>query len=527
MFSLSSLREEIILFLDELIALVLVRTSALLFGLWFRRMPGPRIPPATDPLLLESATILAGKIRAGKLKSVDIVRAYIKRIQEVNPVLNAVVHPRFEDALAEAAQVDHRVSQGSFDESASPLLGVPFTVKNSVAVKGCVHDAGSFYMKGQQAAEDAAVVSLMLRAGAIPVAISNVPELCMSSDCRNMLYGVTSNPYDTNRSPGGSSGGEGSLLGSAASVVGVGTDFAGSIRLPAYRCGIFGHKPTHGVVSCDGIIPKSGEAQMKLITPGPMCRYAEDLLPVLRVMAGQNAAALGLDKPVDLKKLKIYYVVDNGNKYFTSLCKEQSQAVLKAVKCLENLCEAKSQRVTFEEMRRGVFIWIASFGPSAVPFASLFKNFTGSMNPLSELLLKLVGRSHHTMSAIWIALGERLGKGATPVAVEDLVGQGREFVRKLEDLLGDDGVLIFPCSGTKVPYHNQLFSVYKNLPFTCLFNTARMPVTACPLYLDQEGMPVGVQVVAARFKDRLCLAVARELEKEFGGWRPAGTRSCS
>ncbi|XP_029825892.3 fatty-acid amide hydrolase 2-B [Ixodes scapularis] len=382
-------------------------------------------------------------------------------------------------------------------------------------------------MKGQQAAEDAAVVSLMLRAGAIPVAISNVPELCMSSDCRNMLYGVTSNPYDTNRSPGGSSGGEGSLLGSAASVVGVGTDFAGSIRLPAYRCGIFGHKPTHGVVPCDGIIPKSGEAQMRLITPGPMCRYAEDLLPVLRVIAGENAAALGLDKPVDLKKLKIYYVVDNGNKYFTSLCKEQSQAVLKAVKCLENLCEAKSQRVTFEEMRRGVFIWIASFGPSAMPFASLFKNFTGSMNPLSELLLKLVGRSHHTMSAIWIALGERLGKGASPVAVEDLVGQGREFVRKLEDLLGDDGVLIFPCSGTKVPYHNQLFSVYKNLPFTCLFNTARMPVTACPLYLDQEGMPVGVQVVAARFKDRLCLAVARELEKEFGGWRPAGTRSCS
>lgn len=524
MFSLSGLRDESFVFLNELFFFVITRGSALLFGLWFWWRPGPKICPVTDPVLLEPATVLAAKIRAGKLKSVDVVRAYIERIQKVNPLLNAVVESRFEDALAEAAQVDLRVSQGS-DESASPLLGVPFTVKNCVGVKGCVQDVGSFYLRGQRATEDATVVSRMRQAGAIPVAISNVPELCMSSDCRNMLHGTTCNPYDTNRSPGGSSGGEGSLLGSAASVVGVGTDLAGSIRLPAYRCGIFGHKPTHGVVTGQGVMPEYSETLTQFATPGPMCRYVVDLDPMLRVMAGEDAASLDLDKPVDLKKLKIYYVVDNGNKYLTSICKEQSQAVLKVVRCLETACEAKPQRVSFEEMSRGFFIWMASLGCSATPFASIFKNFTGSINPFTELLLKLVGRSHHTLSAIWIVLGEWLGQGTSPDTTADLVRQGREFARKLEDLLGDDGVLVFPCSGMKAPYHNQLLSVYKNLTFTCLLNTARVPVTTCPLYLDDEGLPVGVQIVAARYHDRLCLAVARELATKFGGWRAPGTRT--
>ncbi|CAN7938355.1 unnamed protein product, partial [Ixodes hexagonus] len=465
-----------------------------------------------------------------QLKSVDVVEAYVKRIKEVNPVLNAVVDSRFEDALAEAAQVDRRVSQGCVDGPALLFLGVPFTVKNSVAVKGCVADVGSFYLKGQRATQDAAVVSLMLRAGAIPVAISNVPELCMSSDCRNTLYGATSNPYDTNRSPGGSSGGEGSLLGSAASVIGVGTDFAGSIRVPAYRCGIFGHKPTHG--TCRDCVVAFFDGRLSIVrflaTIDTIDSTIDSFAPLvdgpLLVLtdARRNSFA-----QVDLKKMKIYYVLDNGSKYFPGICRELSEAVLKAVRCLETACDAKSQRVSFEELRRASFIWMASLGHGAAPFASVFKNFTGSLNPFTELLLKLVGRSQHTMSAIWIALGERLGQFASPDATADLVKQGQEFTRKLEDLLGDDGVLVFPASGAKIPYHHQMFSVYKNLSFTCLLNTARVPVTACPLHLDGDGLPVGVQVIAARHRDRLCLAVARELERKFGGWKAPGTRTPS
>ncbi|KAM7309386.1 fatty-acid amide hydrolase 2-A [Ixodes scapularis] len=244
--TLHSVKKELCVFLEELLGFVLTHASVLLFGFWFRWTRRDGVPATAEPTLLQPATMLARRIRAGDLKSVDVIKAYVKRIREVNPTLNAVVDARFEDALAEAEDIDRRISQGSINWTALPLLGVPFTVKNNVAVKGCVFDAGSLYWKGQRADEDAAVVSLMRRAGAIPLAISNVPELCLSSDCSNMVYGTTRNPYDTNRSPGGSSGGEGSLLASAASVIGIGTDMAGSIRIPAYRCGIFGHKPTHG-----------------------------------------------------------------------------------------------------------------------------------------------------------------------------------------------------------------------------------------------------------------------------------------
>lgn len=385
-------------------------------------------------------------------------------------------------------------------------------------------DAGSLYWKGQRADEDAAVVSLMRRAGAIPLAISNVPELCLSSDCSNMVYGTTRNPYDTNRSPGGSSGGEGSLLASAASVIGIGTDMAGSIRIPAYRCGIFGHKPTHGVVSSAGMFPDLGENQRRLGSPGPMCRYARDLDVALRVMAGENAARLRLDSPVDLKKLKVLYTVDNGNKYFTSIDKSLSQAVLDVVKCLEVVCETRPQRVTFTETRRGFFMWMACLEPGTVSFAAMFKRFEETLNPFRELLLKLAGRSNHTMASIWSTLGGSLSKDTSSATAAADLSRAREFARKLEDLLDDDGVLIFPCSGMKVPYQNQLFSVYTNHGFTCIFNVAMVPVTACPLYLDDEGLPVGVQVVAARYQDRICLAVARELESRFKfGWKAPGT----
>ncbi|CAN7944368.1 unnamed protein product, partial [Ixodes hexagonus] len=145
-----------------------------------------------------------------QVKSVDVVRAYIERISQVQPVLNAVVKDRFQDALREAALADQLVRSGtkSTEQLAQekPLLGVPFTAKNSVAIKGLRQDAGSAYYRGQRAERDAAVVGHLRNAGAIPLALTNVSELCMWGDTYNRLDGLTRNPYDTRRTPGGSSG---------------------------------------------------------------------------------------------------------------------------------------------------------------------------------------------------------------------------------------------------------------------------------------------------------------------------------
>lgn len=526
---LCSLKTELLVLVRELVVFLFIRSADLLFTLWFWRTPKAKLPEVTDSLLLEPATLVASRIRAGKLKSADVVRAYVKRLEEVNPALNAVTDTRYEEALTEAEEVDRQVAEGAAaSERDQPLLGIPFTVKNTIGVRGCLQDCGSFYSKGRRSPEDAQVVALMRKAGAIPVAISSVPELCLSLECNSVLHGTTCNPYDSNRSPGGSSGGEASLLGAAASVIGLGTDLAGSIRHPAGNCGVFGHKPTHGIVSRHGLYPDRGEAVGKFSTPGPMCRYAADLLPMLRVMAGENAPRLALDSPVDLKKLKVFYLVDDGNKYIGRLQKKFSQAVLDAVACLEPFCEARPRQVSFEELPRASRIWMATVRSGAPPpFAEVLKNSTDKLNPLTELALKLVGRSHHTVAAIVVALREREKDFTDPARVADLTAQGQRFVRKLEELLQDgDAVLVMPAAGFGAPgYHGQWLTNVDNVNYTCLFNTAMVPATACPLYLDKRGLPVGVQVVAARYKDRLCLAVARELASKFGGWRAPGTRT--
>lgn len=236
------------LFLQELISVFYDRGCHFIFGLWYSRVPRRVLPPVGNPLLMEPATSLADKVRTGKVKSVDVVKAYIERIKEVQPVVNALVDERFEAAIAEAEEIDRKVAadSGYAEPRTKPLLGIPITTKDYVGVKGCLQDTGSWYFKGHKAEEDGTAIKQLREAGAIPLAISNVPELCFSHDCNNTLYGYTNNPYGTNHIPGGSSGGEGAWLASAASVIGVGTDLGGSVRIPAVCCGIFSHKPTAG-----------------------------------------------------------------------------------------------------------------------------------------------------------------------------------------------------------------------------------------------------------------------------------------
>lgn len=168
------------------------------------------------------------------------------------------------------------------------------------------------------ASVDAPPVALLKRAGAIPLGVTNTSELCMWMESNNHLYGITSNPYDLERMCGGSSGGEGSIIGGGASVIGIGSDIGGSIRMPCFFNGIFGHKPSKDVVSNDGQFPSCTGLQNDYSGSGPICRYAEDLLPLLKIMAGPTADKLSLSEGVDLKKLRFFTVVDDGGSPLTS-----------------------------------------------------------------------------------------------------------------------------------------------------------------------------------------------------------------
>lgn len=234
--------------------------------------------------------------------------------------LNAVVEDRFEDAINDAKKADKIIAETSliYIIENYPLLGVPFTIKESIAVKGMSHVVGSIPRIGTKATKDALVVSKLRSAGAIPLLVSSTPEYCLSWECSNHVKGRTLNPYDSCRTSGGSSGGEGAINGAGASVFGIGSDIAGSIRVPSLFQGIFGHKTTAGIVSLDGHFPSSSDKNFnKYLTIGPMCRYAKDLPTLTHLMVDEKYHnLLRLDQPILTKDINILYLTTAGYSVF-------------------------------------------------------------------------------------------------------------------------------------------------------------------------------------------------------------------
>ncbi|XP_029463048.1 fatty-acid amide hydrolase 2 isoform X2 [Rhinatrema bivittatum] len=322
------------------------------------------VQPPTEPLLLLSGVQVARRIRQRKVKCIDVVQAYVNRIQEVNPVINAVVKDRYKEALQEARQVDELLLRGEENEESLqeklPFLGVPITVKEAFTVYGMPNSSGLVARQNMISTADAIVVARLKQSGAIPLGVTNCSELCMWYESSNNVYGRTNNPYDVQRIVGGSSGGEGCILAAAGSVMGVGSDIGGSIRMPAFFNGIFGHKPTSGVVPNEGQFPNATGAQEALLCTGPMCRYAEDLEPMLRVMAGSGISKLKLDKEVPLVDIKFYSMEHDGGSAFVSpVDQELLQAQKKVVEHLESQLGVSVQHVKIRKMKYSFQIWTA------------------------------------------------------------------------------------------------------------------------------------------------------------------------
>uniref|UniRef100_A0A8C2T032 Fatty acid amide hydrolase 2 n=1 Tax=Coturnix japonica TaxID=93934 RepID=A0A8C2T032_COTJA len=484
------------------------------------------VPPPRSELLLLPARELARRLRTRQVKCIEVVEAYIERIREVNPLINAVVKDRFEEALQEARQVDQLLAEGRADDSLDkyPFLGVPFTVKEAFSLHGMPNTSGLVKRCCVISSTDAIVVGRLKQAGAIPLGVTNCSELCMWFESSNRVYGRTSNPYNLQHIAGGSSGGEGSILAAACSVIGVGSDIGGSIRMPAFFNGVFGHKPSTGVVPNDGQFPMAYGVRRSFLCTGPMCRYAGDLEPMLRVMAGPEVHKLKLDEDVSLKKIKFFCMDhDGGSMFVYPVEKEILQAQKKVVEHLERDLGVQVQRVSIHKMKYSFQIWSAmmssqdSDGTEAQCFTELLGDHGKPVWPLWELLKWLVGMSSHTLPAI--------GKHGEPCNERGALISGAVLLSlqaEMETLLGPDGVLLYPPHPTVAPRHNYPICMPFNFAYTAIFNVLGLPVTQCPLGLSSEGLPLGIQLVAASYNDRLTLAVARYLEEAFGGWVPPG-----
>jgi fatty acid amide hydrolase 2 len=244
----------------------------------------------TAPLTERSALELARAIRRRELTASEVVEAHIALHERVAARVNALAAERFDLARGEAAAADELLRAAADEAELPPLLGVPFTVKESIALSGMPQSAGLLAREHHLASRSAPAVQRLLDAGAIALGVTNTSELTLWIESSNRLYGRTNNPFDPTRTAGGSSGGEGAAVGSGGSPFGLGSDVGGSIRVPALFCGVFGHKPSCGLVPNTGMYPPTPGTAGRLLGVGPLARRAEDLIAVLRIIAGPDGA---------------------------------------------------------------------------------------------------------------------------------------------------------------------------------------------------------------------------------------------
>jgi fatty acid amide hydrolase 2 len=488
-----------------------------------RRARGARRDRAS--ILSASATDLARAIREGELRSREVVDVFIARIREVNPILNAVVVDRFAEARAEADELDRRLARGDL---AGPFHGVPCSIKETFALRGMPQTGGVVRRKHHVATEDAITVKRMRDAGFVPLGITNTSELAMWLESNNRVYGRTRNPHDPSRIAGGSSGGEGAIVGGMGAPLGLGSDFAGSIRLPAYFNGVFGHKPSTALVPRSGQFPKADGGAARFHVTGPLARHAEDLYPVLSLLAGPDGEDalcedVALEDPasIDVADLDVIVVEDNG---VLVPHPDVRDALARAADALAR-AGARVRRERFPALAKSFLIWAAMLAEDkGTPFKELL--LEGA--PTGPAVLKyLLGRSPHTLPALGLAVleeleeavGDRLGAGR-----DENAALGRALQKDLIDAMGSRGVLLYPPYTTPAPRHVRPIFGRFHWTYTAILSVLELPVTQVPVGVTREGIPLGVQVASPPLQDARSLAVAAYLDQALGGSpKPKGT----
>lgn len=466
-----------------------------------------------DSILLDSAVRLAARIREGEISSEQAVGLHVAHARRTHDRIHAIVADRYDAALEEARRADARLAREG-REGLPPLFGVPCSIKECFALAGMPQSAGLVARRDFRAVEDAPTVARLRAAGAIPLGVTNTSELCMWMETSNRLYGRTNNAYDATRTAGGSSGGEGAIVGAGAAPFGLGSDIGGSIRMPAFFNGVFGHKPTPGLVPNGGQFPTAHGEGLRLLCTGPITRRAEDLWPLLEILADPGTLT-GHPAEVSLRDLVVLDVSDNGR---LRVSDELHVAQGRAARALGRR-GAKVRAWSSPRLRHSIEIWAVLMSDAGGPSFAEIMGQGHAVPAARELGRWVMGKSEHTFAAIGLAILEKLPalKGEK---ARRFGAMAAELRGEIEDALGERGVLLFPPYPRTAPRHNTPLLFPIEWMYTAIFNALELPATAVPLGLGARGLPLGVQVVSARGKDAVTIAVARALEEDLGGWVP-------
>ena len=452
-----------------------------------------------DQLIYGSATKLAQAIRAREVSSRDVVDAYLKRIDEVNPKLNAVVQLSQERAYEQALKADEALAHG---DTTGPLHGVPMTLKDSFDSAGIVSTGGTMGRKGFVPSQDATVMSRLYAAGAILLGKTNTPEFTLSYATHNLIYGQTNNPYRLGYTPGGSSGGATAIVAAGGSAFDIGSDYGGSLRYPVHCCGITTIKPTSGRVPRTGHILPFGGVLDSFQQIGPIARYVEDLNLVLPLISGPDwidpsivPMPFGDPGAVDIKKLRVAFHTDNG---IVSPSAETANAVRKAATLLDR------EGAQVEEIR-----------PNGIEqsYDIMMGLLSADGGASVRRLLNDAGTIEHTLP--WLESAQPVGA----TQFDELIMKWYTFRSDMLHFFKDFDVILCPVNASPALPHGSVNSDLMAFSYTMTYNLTGWPASVVRAGTSPDGLPIGLQIVAQPWREEVSLAVAGYFEKAFGGFQ--------
>lgn len=454
----------------------------------------------TLPNHFKSAVEMVSAIKQGRTTSVDLLNLYLDRIQRYNDDINAVVALNVDAARERATEADKAIAAG---KDWGPLHGLPMTVKDVFEVAGMPATSGDPILKGYIPDHNAIAVQRLIDAGAVIFGKTNVPYHAADIQSYNEIYGKTNNPWDLSRTPGGSSGGAAAALAAGFTPLELGSDIGGSVRNPAHYNGVFGHKPTFGVVPryghippLPGQVPPEVMPAVPLFVVGPLARSAEDLELALDVLATPNSKDDNAKKsellPLPRKRFKDYRVAV----WFTDSYppSEIDADVLKALSMAVKKLRDAGLDID-EEARPKVGLM-----ESGQLWYEIYTQMMARALPLEETLVV----RQKKQQSMWADFFEQYDVLLTPISPTVAFPHDHEGTLPTRSL---------EINGRQKPMLNSLVWAYMAV-------VSGLPATVAPVGLSESGLPVGIQIIGARFEDRTTIAFAQGLSELIGGFVP-------
>ena len=504
-----------------------------------------------------SAVELAQETTSGSLSATEVVEAYLARVNTVNPGLNAIVIPLFDEARARAKELDEDLARGDVP---GPLHGVPVTIKEQFCVAGTQITLGAKNKIGNVSETEGPLVRKLRQAGAVILGKTNVLQTLSGWESDNRVYGRTNNPWDTSRSPGGSSGGESAIIAARGSALGLAADFGGSIRVPAHFCGLHGLKPTSGRLTNDdfppGLLSVTHGQDVLVQQPGPIGRTVADLNLAMRLFA-ETSSEITRDivapttwanpAAVQIKGMRIGIYVDNG---FFQISPAIRRAVSEAADALRSI-GATIEPIEPPDAQEAIRIFA---GVTSAGGGEFFKTLLGDEEPIPQVADLLRGiwtnptllrtaawiknmQGQHHLAYAMQCLGARSTQDYWSLA-DARTDLREKFLRSLDG--GRFDAVICPPFALPALTHNTCQHLLPAASYAIVYNVIGAPagvvsttrvrsdeesdreitrdmadITARAVEQGSAGLPIGVQVVAKHWREDIVLAVMAALEDHF------------